>query len=347
MKIAFVKDVMSSGRGADRAGAALMNGLAERGHSISFVTLQQEDVPFSVALDRRIQIVRVAADEVASAADSADVIVSTGTNEIILLTSAHKPIVQQFHTSPTSCFKWRHPWRNRAIRCALTRAVAIQILLPGHLATLPPALRARVTVIGNAPTVTPPCGKELPPPEKLIVYPAALNRDKNQDMLIRAFATVAKEYPEWILELYGSGKTAETNRLNHLVSTLAKRTPGLCDRIRFMGYQDLYDAYARCSFLAFPSKIEGFGLAIMEAAAFGKPTIGLDTSPGVNELIQNGETGLLVRPNPAAFANGMRRLMSDDCLRRQLGEGAREFCLSRYTKTQIVDSWEKLLLAKA
>jgi len=342
MKIAFVKDVMSTGRGADRAVAALMNGLAERGRSVMFVTLQDDGIPFSVALDRRIRIVRVVAEDVARIADTADVIVSTGTNEIRLLSAARKPIIQQFHTSPSSCFKWRHPLRNRAIRRALAHATAIQILLPGHLAALPSALRARATVIGNPPTVTPFGGEECLP-EKLIVYPAALNKDKNQELLIRSFATVAREFPEWALELYGSGKPSETKRLQSLLDTLERRTPGLRGRVCFMGYRDLHGAYARCSFLAFPSRVEGFGLAIVEAASFGKPALGLSTASGVNELVLDGRTGLLARSTVAAFADGMRRLMSDAALRLRLGEEARTVCRTRYDREQILDSWGKLL----
>lgn len=342
MKIAFVKDAMSTGRGADRAVAALINGLAGRGHDISFVTLQAESVPFSVALNGRVSVLRVNAGEVAKAADGADVIVSTGTNEILLLEGAAKPIVQQFHTSPASCFKWRHPLRNLAIRRALARATAVQVLLPGHLSALPSALRSRATVIGNAPTVTPPDGEERTS-EKLIVYPAALSNGKNHDLLIRSFAMAAAKFPEWALELYGSGKPSETKRLECLAERLYMRAPGLRGRIRFMGYKDLHDAYARCAFLAFPSRMEGFGLAIVEAASFGKPAIGLSAAPGVNELILDGRTGLLVRSDVAALADGMRRLMSDDALRLRLGEEARAVCRSRYDRERILDSWESLL----
>ena len=342
MKIAFVKDAMCSGRGADRAVAALMNGLAERGHDIVFVTLQEEAVPFSVALDGRISVLRVAASGVAKAADEADVIVSTGTNEILLLEGASKPTVQQFHTAPSSCFKWRHPLRNRAIRRALGNVVAVQVLLPGHLAALPSGLCARAAVIGNAPTVS-PVGGERAQPEKLIVYPAALSKDKNHGLLVRSFAAVAKEFPEWVLELYGSGKPSEAKRLECLVEKLNMRVPGLRSRVRFMGYRDLYDAYARCAFLAFPSRIEGFGLSIVEAASFGKPAIGLSSAPGVNELILDGRTGLLVRSEIAVFADGMRRLMSDDAFRLSLGEEARTVCRLRYDMGLVLDSWETLL----
>ena len=342
MKVAFVKDRMSTGRGADRAVGLLMNGLAERGYDMALVTLQEESTPFSVPIDRRIRIRRVAAADVAAVADGADVIVSTGTNEILLLAGATKPIVQQFHVHPATCFKWRHPWRNRTIRRALARAAAVQVLLPGHVAALPSGLRARTVVIGNAPTVL-PRESGLPTSERMVAYPAALTKSKNQELLMRAFATLAQDFPGWTLELYGVGAAAETRRLNRLVATLERHTPELQDRIRFMGYRDLHEVYARCAFLAFPSRSEGFGLAIMEAAAFGKPAIGLADAPGVNELILDGQTGLLVQSTATAFADGLRQLMSNEKTVRELGDGARTFCRSRYTPERIIDSWEQLL----
>ena len=84
-------------------------------------------------------------------------------------------------------------------------------------------------------------------------------------------------------------------------------------------------------------------MAIVEAASFGKPAIGLAAAPGVNELILDGRTGLLVRSDVAALADGMRRLMSDDALRLRLGEEARAVCRSRYDMERILDSWESLL----
>lgn len=342
MKIAFVKDRMATGRGADHAVAALMNALAARGHDVVFVTTQDENVPFSVVLDQRIDIARAVPENVASAANESDVIVSAGTNEILLLKGVDRPIVQQFHTHPQSPFKWRHPLRNRAIKCALSKVDAVQVLLPGHVAALPSALRERAVVIGNAPTVLPEDGAAVKF-EETVIYPAALGKSKNQELLIRAFALVARDFPGWSLEIYGTGKAAEQRRLLRSVGKLAKRTPSLQERICFMGYCNLHDAYSRCGFLAFPSRAEGFGLAIAEAAAFGKPAIGLAEAPGVNELIADGRTGILTDSVPAAFAEGMRRLMSDGSLLRRLGRDAERTVRSRYTRTAIVDSWEKLL----
>lgn len=344
MKIAIVKDFFSTGRGADRAVAGLANGLAERGHEILIVTVQDAGTPFSVQFDPRLQIVRVSADQVASAADAADAIVSTGTNEILLLNGVSKPVIQQFHTYPGSCFKWRHPLRNRAIRKALLNACAVQVLVPSHMDALPRALRRCAHVIGNWPTVEPERPGAATPPEKLIIYPAAFSNEKNQALLIRAFASVAKDFPEWHLELYGNGNQKQMAKLQRLVKSLDSSIANLQGRVHFMGYQNLAAAYSRCSFLAFPSRSEGFGLAITEAAAFGKPSIGLATAHGVNELINDCETGILTKPTVSAFAEGLRRLMEDPALCGKLGVQSQSINAKRYSRAQILDKWESLLV---
>jgi 1,2-diacylglycerol 3-alpha-glucosyltransferase len=86
-----------------------------------------------------------------------------------------------------------------------------------------------------------------------------------------------------------------------------------------------------------PSRWEGLGLHLYEALAFGVPTV-VNDSPPMNEVIRDGESGLLVRPvpdgeaksgipaytvDPAELAGAIERLADPD-LRAQLSQGARE-----------------------
>ena len=94
-------------------------------------------------------------------------------------------------------------------------------------------------------------------------------------------------------------------------------------------HDDLELIYRRADIFALTSvnhkhSVEGFGLAYLEASAFGLPVVGFDVG-GVSEAVQNGRTGLLVpeRDIPA-LAAALERLIRDAALRRQLGEaGAR------------------------
>ncbi|MEN6606120.1 MAG: glycosyltransferase family 4 protein, partial [Bryobacteraceae bacterium] len=81
----------------------------------------------------------------------------------------------------------------------------------------------------------------------------------------------------------------------------------------------LDDLYERCDLLAGPSRYESFGLIFVEAMARGKAVVGT-TAGGIPEVIQDGETGLLVAPDdPAALSEAIVSLLRDDEYRERLG----------------------------
>ena len=129
MRIGIYKDTLANRRGADMAVLALAEGLCERGHDAA--VFEKPDLERCVA-------------------EPWDVVISTGTNELLDLHDffAHPhtptpplthsstpplthfpwPVIQQFHTNPRSQFKWKRFVRNWKIRCALKRVSAIQVL---------------------------------------------------------------------------------------------------------------------------------------------------------------------------------------------------------------------------
>jgi len=93
---------------------------------------------------------------------------------------------------------------------------------------------------------------------------------------------------------------------------------------------------------ALPSLAEGSPLALLEAMACGVPVVATDCSSGVRELVIDGETGLLVRSaDPAALAQGLRRLLTSGDLRSQLSTRARRHVADR-AMASIVERWERL-----
>jgi glycosyltransferase involved in cell wall biosynthesis len=70
-----------------------------------------------------------------------------------------------------------------------------------------------------------------------------------------------------------------------------------------------------------PSRKEGWGLAVIEAAQHGVPTIGYRSSGGLTDSIVDGVTGLLV-DGPDELTDGLARLLTDPVLRVELGAKA-------------------------
>jgi glycosyltransferase involved in cell wall biosynthesis len=99
---------------------------------------------------------------------------------------------------------------------------------------------------------------------------------------------------------------------------------------------------AKSDICAFPSSFEGFGLSLAEAMSVGLPCVGLKSARGVNELIKDGENGLLVGDGAEEFAKGLEKLMNDVDLRKNLGEKAVD-SLAQYEPEVIWNKWESFL----
>ncbi|MGI5231885.1 glycosyltransferase [Actinoallomurus sp. CA-142502] len=174
-----------------------------------------------------------------------------------------------------------------------------------------------------------------PRTEPVVVRLGRLSFEKGQDMLLEAWAEVAARHPSWRLRLYGTGP--EEDALRRGAAAL-----GLDASVEFPGStSDLESALTGASIFALSSREEGFPMSIIEAMAYGLPTVAFDCAPGVRELLTDGRDGLVVTPgNVMEFAAALERLMDDRRLRDTLGDAAR-VSVRRYAPDTIVDRWER------
>lgn len=180
------------------------------------------------------------------------------------------------------------------------------------------SLRGRGTVIFN-PLLT----ERLPdvyigPRRKEIVTMGRLVPQKNQKMLIRAFAGLAKDYPEHSLTIYGDGPLKEE------LQSLAVQT-GLGDRIQFPGNKtDVLEKIRDAAMFVMSSDFEGMPNALIEAMAIGMPCVCTDCPcGGPRELILPGKNGVLVPVDDAnAMEQAMRELLANAESAAQLGREA-------------------------
>jgi glycosyltransferase involved in cell wall biosynthesis len=98
----------------------------------------------------------------------------------------------------------------------------------------------------------------------------------------------------------------------------------------------------RAGICAFPSKVEGFGLALAEAMWCGLPCVGFKDSPGVNELITHEANGLLAEVGPEAYAAQLQRLIDDADLRERLGAAAARTARRTWSQAAIIQQWDDL-----
>ena len=118
---------------------------------------------------------------------------------------------------------------------------------------------------------------------------------------------------------------------------------GLKERILLKGVtDDIPSKLLNADILAFPSAFEGFSLALGEGMSIGLPAIGFKSAPSVNEIIIDGQTGILSDDGADAFAEALERLMRDKDLRVRMGKAAKEE-MAEFAPEKIWDKWEELM----
>jgi glycosyltransferase involved in cell wall biosynthesis len=141
------------------------------------------------------------------------------------------------------------------------------------------------------------------------------------------------EAPGWDLVVAGAG---EERRYRELAATL-----GVAGAVHWLGVvRDVEVVYALADAFVLPSSYETFSLVTFEAAASGLAILATAVN-GVRELIRDGENGLLIAPEPAALAAGLRALAADPALRARLGAAARGAALA-FGDDEMVAAHERL-----
>jgi glycosyltransferase involved in cell wall biosynthesis len=180
---------------------------------------------------------------------------------------------------------------------------------------------------------------ELGIPESVVAVMAIgrLVPIKRIDRLLRAVAAAGQEAPSIRLYLVGDG--GERASLELLVDSLRIR-----DRVVFAGWSaDTPTWYAASDVVALTSDREGTPLALIEAAATGRPVSAADVG-GVSDIVLDGETGIVVPPDDAAaLAAALVRLARDPDLRKRLGAAAPARA-GRYAADRLVSDLNALYL---
>lgn len=151
---------------------------------------------------------------------------------------------------------------------------------------------------------------------------AELHRNKDLPSLIRAMAIVG---PKTVLVIIGEGEEKER------LANLSKRL-GLEKRVFLAGFIP----NAACLLAAFDifvlsSTKEGLPYVILEAGLAGVP-VAATAVGGVTEIIDNGENGLLVKPeNPKELAARIKELLADQERRELLGQKLRQKILNQFS----------------
>lgn len=174
-----------------------------------------------------------------------------------------------------------------------------------------------------------------------IVSVGRVDKNKNHEMIIRAFAQIAEEFSHSSLVIYGEGECRE--RLQQLAETLK-----LSDRILLPGRtSDIANKIYESSIFVLSSYSEGMPNGLLEAMCLGIPSVSTDCPcGGPGELIQDGVNGFLIPVGDVdALAEKMRLLLGNQEKARQISAESAKL-LDAYEPEHVIDEWEAYLLTK-
>ncbi|MHB1937657.1 MAG: glycosyltransferase [Acidobacteriaceae bacterium] len=227
---------------------------------------------------------------------------------------------------------WQVTLYERLERSLLVRSPWVVCISPAQARELGRLRRGRRAplVIQNAvlaPRETGLLQEPAPSREKLgfsgrtFVFGAAgrFNREKGHRVLLDAFALLHKMLPGQPMELLLLGEGREETSLRAQARRL-----GIGAQVFFAGFQRRAAAWMKVmDCLVQPSLTDGTPNSVLEAMVLGIPVIATDTG-GIPDVIESGETGLLVEPNSTvALAEAMKKMVRSPALRNELASEAR------------------------
>lgn len=362
MKIIFaIKKMDNAAGGAERVLASVATRLAEKGHDITLLSFDQNDeggksfYPLASQIRqlrlgvgdagkptsglealRRIKILRETVPK-----EKPDVVIafmhSMFIPVVFALAGTGIPVIASEHIVPKH-YQSRHLEFLLLIASILTARCTT--VLSSHVRALYPFfLRKRLVVMPNPVEIPVPTEGFRTQSEKIktILNVGRLDPQKDQKILIDAFAILANRHPDWRLKIIGEGDCRPL--LEAQIRQLGLETriflPGIVREIQF--------EYSAAHIFAMPSSYESFGLATAEALMLGLPAVGFADCPGTNELIRDQKNGILVKKRtPQALAAALETLMISKDLRIQYGNNGRHI-MDEYNPGRVADLWETLI----
>jgi glycosyltransferase involved in cell wall biosynthesis len=232
-----------------------------------------------------------------------------------------------------------NPLDRKRRMAALEAHDAITVLLPEFRDWFDEPLRAKISIVPNKVQPVSQARRDRAVRQKTVLSVGRLAPVKRHGLLVEAWGKIAADFPDWQVKIFGTGPLRK-----ELAARI--REAGLEDQVLLMGHTDAIDKeYLSASLLCHPAEYEGWGLAVTEAMAAGVPAIGFADCPGVNQLIDDGQNGLLVSEAGDAaenLAQALASLMGDDARREALGENGPD-SVRDYAPEKVIDRWEDIL----
>jgi len=232
-----------------------------------------------------------------------------------------------------------NPLDRRRRMSSLGHHDVITVLQPEFRDWFPTEMQEKVSIVPNVVKQVSAARIARHSREKTVLSVGRLASVKRHGMLIDAWASLAEDFPDWTLKIFGRGPLQR--ELGEQIREL-----GLSSKVRLMGHTSNIDKeYLTASIVAHPAEHEGWGLAASEGLAAGLPVIGFASCPGINHLVRHGVNGLLIPEGnecAPALAEALASLMRDDTKRQELAAAAQD-TVRAYEPAKVFNLWESVL----
>lgn len=334
-----------------------INWLVDHGYEVTLCNIERLDVVPAYPIDGRVKLVRgdisttpgnaltrlkgvvgaVRRTKEIIAQENPDVIINAHCPLVtwILPWITRKPVIIEMHQSRQGLevfnqmfmgafSRWLHRWSIRWIYGRYDRFV---VLTNGDKEAWG---TKNCVVIPNFTSIKPVSQTAVK--RKQIILLARLMPQKRIDLMIRVWAKLAKDFPEWQVKVLGDGmlKTdleAFSQKLGVADSFLM---PG--------GVKDVTSELEASEILCLTSEYEGFGIVLIEAMLKGVPVMAFEYV-GVHDIIQDGVDGYVIPFGDVdEYAAKLRMLMEDADLRKQFADTAL-VNVKKFDKETVMAKW--------
>lgn len=192
----------------------------------------------------------------------------------------------------------------------------------------------KVCVLPNPLAFTPP--NSISQKDKFVLAAGRLGawHYKGFDLLLKAWAKVHKDFPDWILKIAGEGDQYFLRKMCYDLE--------ITDCVVFLGFVDIKKQYEKAEIFVLSSRYEGFGMVLIEAMSQGCACIACDYKGRQREIITNETQGIICPPDDVeSIVNALRKVMSDEDYRHCLQKNAIERS-KYYELPNIMKRWNKI-----
>ncbi len=178
---------------------------------------------------------------------------------------------------------------------------------------------------------------ELSKKENICIFVGRLVKEKQVDKLLKIWKSLSKELPDFKFIILGDGperKNLESIATNHNIPN-----------VDFVGYRNPREYYKKAKFLFLCSKMEGWGMILVEAMQYGCVPVSLDSYSSLKYIIDDNRNGIIIgkENNTAEWTSRISHIASNDDLQRKMGKEAIKKS-ARFGIKEIATEWERLIM---